>query len=438
MTAFPNQSNNDEFKFVGANDVLKAHDVDDRLIHCVPEPKPDTWHFGPGENYFFVLPSSSDYLTYFPDNVDNYQIGKPFNQITVKKVGMNRPRVYRAPKNNPLAEKFWTLYNVLYKAHGNEAEWRRITSSGFQCGGDPRRALNIIVAKPSQQGLVFSPVKIFRVPDERGSGKRAPGQLPPLYVQIVQALAQAFKMMNDPQFLARFPALQAFKPAAHLQVKYPFFPEHAALLKLTVSFRGTIPQYTSLQLATGADGAPHIVDVSQLPQLQDPRVFDMSAKWAQEFDELPDISEVEPIVTSVIASEILGVQTLVKPLASMPTAVQSVPSVMVPFAAPAAPAAVPTVPTPVPPVQVAAPVPAPQAPPVMPSAPVVAPVVAPAAAPAVAPVVAVPAVTAASNIPSAAEASALFLEKLHAELKKHQQQSGQASPPSQQGQNMPF
>ena len=277
MSIDPTSATNANDDFVGGNDKTPKFERDERFIRCIADAKPDSWDFGPGDNYFFVLPSSSDYQSFFPERRADYQIGKPYHRITVRKAGDKSPRNFRTGRENPLSKAYWRLYESL---SSNKPLWKEVTD-GFNAGGDWRRCLNIVVMKP---GPKISPLKMLSAPDERAS--KAPGQQPALYTMVRDALLKAFNR------------LKASHPGA-----MPFFPQTAVLLKLTLSFRGTIPQYNLVDVYDN-DGQIFVQDLTEI--IGDPKCLDGNAQWCSESDELPDLSEIHSILKSPQSCEILG------------------------------------------------------------------------------------------------------------------------------------
>lgn len=266
--------------FVGSSDHAKAgFKRDERIITATTTPKPDAWDFGPGDNLFFVLPSSADFATWFPDRYKEYKLGQPYVRIAVQRVGSKKPQYMTvSDKQNPLTKAYWRLSESL---KGNKVLWDGITS-GFQAGTENRRMMQVV--RMNARGEL-SPAKLWSVGDENGRDPK-PGQKLPLYLLVRDALATVYKAM-----VARGTPMM------------PFFPQTATLLKVQVSFRGTIPQYDVVAPYLSADMQFHHRDLSAIWEACDK---DAAFKWVQVLEDLPDLTQIETVIKSPQACQILG------------------------------------------------------------------------------------------------------------------------------------
>lgn len=278
----------------GENDKSTGFQKDERFLLAESEKSTNEWNLIGGDNYICVLPSDSKFGETVPAKPQDYKIGLPFLRVTVRPPGVKRMRNYKITgKDNPLTKAYWRLYESIGKA----PLWKEITA-GFQAGGDNRRVLQVVTIKG---GGKVSPVKMWSVTDTRG-GETKPGQKPTMYEMVKEALQQIFRDFK--------------KPENGGNTVFPFLPQSAAVLKVTVLFQGEIPQFTIAPYYE--NGKPVILNLT--PQW-DASDKDMAAKWIAEPDELPDITTLETVMRSPQACQILGLTTTVQ----QPAAAQAPP-----------------------------------------------------------------------------------------------------------------
>lgn len=273
----------------GENDKSQGFQKDDRFLLAEGEKSTNEWNLTGGDNYVCVLPSDSHFTEFIPANAKDYKTGLPFLRVTVRPPGVKRMRNFKIQsKDNPLSKAYWRLYESI----GKTPLWKEITA-GFQAGGDNRRILQVVTVKG---GGKVSPVRMWSVTDTRG-GATEPGKKPTMYEMITEALREVFRYFK--------------KPENGGQTVFPFLPNMAAVLKVTVLFQGEIPQFTITPYYE--NGKPVLLDLSAQWNACDK---DMGAKWIAEPDVLPDITTLETVMRSVQACQILGLTPAQQPAAA--------------------------------------------------------------------------------------------------------------------------
>jgi len=282
----------------GGNDKSTGFQRDERFL-VAEHDKPGDWSLVGGDNFICVLPSDSKFGETIPSKPSDYKVGLPFLRVTVRPPGVKRMRNYKIQgKDNPLTKAYWRLY----ESFGKTPLWKEVTA-GFQAGGDNRRIVQVVTIKG---GGKVSPVKMWSVTDTRG-GETKEGQKPTMYEMLRTALNQVYLFYKQPENGG--------------QAVYPFLPNAAAVLKVTVLFQGEIPQFTITPYFES--GKPVMLNLSAQWDACDK---DMGAKWIAEPDELPDITTLETVMRSPQACQVLGLTSTAAPAqaqaAPLPTAAQ--------------------------------------------------------------------------------------------------------------------
>ncbi len=278
-----------QYNFSASNpDAESLTSVDPRFVRAQEQFKPGC--FTAGENLFIMLPPFWDYKTRFQEYAEANKacpLGAFYLSQKIATFGDSHPRSYRVKADNHVSAAFRKLYGKLKGSDGKFTDQLKKLGDGTGGFGDPRCILNVLVSSDAQDADGLR-VRWFNCPASSPQAKKQ--RLMEKFVALVSEHAKETQEML-------------------------FDPEKAVVLQLALQFGGTIPAYHTATISKrmvreGSAYREESLNVAKLLGSKwNAEAMNAAWEWAQEVDDLPDLTDIPSIMLDPQACDILGLGT---------------------------------------------------------------------------------------------------------------------------------